>query len=182
MYGSVCICQIDAAISDAPKPIGWPLWVRASYYLHVGRRPPYEGTNSTRAAPGAQTCHQQRPELQRNQNCRLTQIQRNWSRNQNSPLTPESRGIGPEIRIAGLLPSPLPCWNNFDQPFLKVSSRIPDENTVPSPFSFNSWVGSVGRVVKCKSLNTCQNNKMTNDKFKLVKTPPHGQKPSEVFV
>ena len=95
---------------------------------------------------------------------------------------PRVARIRAEIRIAGLLLARLRGWNNFDQPFLKVSSRIPDENTVPSPFSFNSWVGSVGRVVKCKSLNTCQNNKMTNDKFKLVKTPPHGQKPSEVFV
>ena len=45
------ICQIDAAISDAPKPIGWELCVRASYYLDVGTCPahpvpPYSTTGT----------------------------------------------------------------------------------------------------------------------------------------
>ena len=152
---------------------------------------PYTGTiqhkqQAQSSAPGAQTCHQQRPKLQRNQNCRLTQIQGNWSRNQNSRLAPESRESGQKSELPVYCLPELRGWNNFDQPFLKVSSRIQCSILISSS-SRLSWsvcllVGSVGRFVKCKSLNTCQNNKMTNDKFKLVKTPPHGQKPSEVFV
>ena len=98
----VCICRIDAAISDAAKPIGWWVWVRGSYYLDVGRptSPPQCATiqHKHRAgAPGAQTCHQ--GPQQRNQNCRFSQIQRNWSRNQNSRLTPESRESGQKSEL-----------------------------------------------------------------------------------
>ena len=83
LYGSVCICQIDAAISDAAKPIGWPLWVRASYYLHVGRRAPYEGTNSTRAPRVHKRVTSSAP------SCREIRI----------AASHKSREIGAEIRI-----------------------------------------------------------------------------------
>ena len=89
----MCICRIDAAISDAPKPIGWLVWVRASYYLHVGRPagpsiehctagstiPPRVDKRVTSSAPS----------------CREIRI----------AASHKSREIGAEIRIPGSPPS-----------------------------------------------------------------------------
>ena len=89
----VCICRIDAAISDAAKPIGWWVWVRGSYYLDVGRptSPPQCATiqHKHRAgAPGAQMCHQGPS-----------------SREIRIADSHKSREIGAEIKILGSPPS-----------------------------------------------------------------------------
>ena len=118
-----------------------------------------------------------RAQEKRNQNCRFSQIQRNWSRNQNSRLTPGSRESGQKSEL------PVYCLPGCEVgiTLTNLSSKSPH-----GFFSSIQGVRSIGgmgrRFVKCKTLNTCQNNKMTNDKFKLVKMPPHGQKPSELFV
>ena len=113
----------------------------------------------------------------------------------------KSREIGAEIRIPRSPLSPeqesgqkseLPVYCFSRSPagitLTNLSSKSAHVQCCPFSSFCHSWTSTymVGdrcpRFVKCRSLNTCQNNKMTNDKFKLVKTPPHGQKPSEVFV
>ena len=136
---------------------------------HHTAQTPFWRPGCTNVSPG--------PQQQRNQNCRFSQIQRNWSRNQNSRLTPESRESGQKSKL------PVYCLPGCEVgiTLTNLSSKSPH-----GFFSSIQGVRSIGgmgrRFVKCKTLNTCQNNKMTNDKFKLVKMPPHSQKPSEVFV
>ena len=93
---SVCICRIDAAISDAPKPIGWLLWVRASYYLHVGRPAGPRVRHHTAQTAGCTSPPRVHKRVTSSApSCREIRI----------AASHKSREIGAEIRIPGSPPS-----------------------------------------------------------------------------
>ena len=111
---SVCICRIDAAISDAPKPIGWLLWVRASYYLHVGRPAPATSTiyrhhtaqtAGTELRPGCTNVSPAAPQAAEKSELPPHTNPGKLEQKSEFPARPRVARIGPEIRIAGLLPA-----------------------------------------------------------------------------
>ena len=148
------ICQIDAAISDAPKPIGWELCVRASYYLDVGTCPahpvpPYSTTGTPWSCTNVSPTPRAR---EKSESPPHTNTEKLEQKSEFRAQLESRGGIGSEIRIAGLLPGPRRGWNNFDRAFLKVSSR-PFLESGQLSILIISLSAVLERFVKRKSLN-----------------------------